>query len=604
MAQLAPSKPPPSRKTPPRNFCPQATLVTLAADKATAQSRAAELAAKLAQATSENRTRAHASHKAVAAANDCLSSAETRASAAEARVEAVVRHLTVSERRRREAERRAGAAPAAGAETEVGRTCAIEAGARCGERTNAGGQQARVDGALGAGFFGSGRAAANAPVGVPSRNDVWPRARKVEGERLGYRSRPSDPLEKNALDESRSTRGGASCVGDRTLSRRNEARERSRRAPFVDASRERHQQRSGTAATQEEENAGQGPTDVIEAHMSEGKGTRGSHSEVRAGWRRVVNAEQEAAVLRTEADRAKEEAANTAAEAEMEKERAVRESERMGRELRDTQGEMCALRRALRGIGGTVQEEKSSAGAILGKAPAPSPNDENDDVESAGPEKESSKEAPGNGIISATETDRQDTMHKICGEPQEIPGRLISTVEERACTNVSCLAARGPNTSAWAPDPEPVDGNQTVVADAAPCCRTNDAAPGQPAKASGVRDAKGDGDGDGERPLQHHDPLRTESPPAETPPGADSMDTGNPNQDLGEARATSPATMLCRRVPERKIGELEEIIWESERQYAMFRERGERRLEALKLAFDQEEEEAGAKVRATATNRR
>lgn len=68
-------------------------------------------------------------------------------------------------------------------------------------------------------------------------------------------------------------------------------------------------------------------------------------------------------------------------------------------------------------------------------------------------------------------------------------------------------------------------------------------------------------------------------------------------RDLAESRAAADAATESRRTAEGRVGELEEVIAESERQHALFRERGEARLEILKLAFAQEQEEGGAHVR-------
>lgn len=69
------------------------------------------------------------------------------------------------------------------------------------------------------------------------------------------------------------------------------------------------------------------------------------------------------------------------------------------------------------------------------------------------------------------------------------------------------------------------------------------------------------------------------------------------SRDLAEARETAVTATECRRVAEARVVELKGIIAESERQHALFRTRGEARLEVLKKAFAQEQEEEGAQVR-------
>lgn len=104
--------------------------------------------------------------------------------------------------------------------------------------------------------------------------------------------------------------------------------------------------------------------------------------------------------------------------------------------------------------------------------------------------------------------------------------------------------------------------------------------------------------GEGGQELQQHAQLGpTERRSAEPSPQTAEDEMCNLGQDLAEARATAVTATECRRVAEARVVELEEVIAESERQHALFRARGESRLEALKMAFAQEQEEEGAQVR-------
>lgn len=85
-------------------------LGSLASEKRTAQAHAADLEARLAQATEDRLKRAKRSRESRAVAAQRLSAAESRASIAEARVREAAQRLIVSERRVRNAERLAEAA--------------------------------------------------------------------------------------------------------------------------------------------------------------------------------------------------------------------------------------------------------------------------------------------------------------------------------------------------------------------------------------------------------------------------------------------------------------------------------------------------------------
>lgn len=72
---------------------------------------------------------------------------------------------------------------------------------------------------------------------------------------------------------------------------------------------------------------------------------------------------------------------------------------------------------------------------------------------------------------------------------------------------------------------------------------------------------------------------------------------GKLGRDLAEMRVAADEATESRRRAEGRVVELEEIIAESERRHEVFRERGEARLETLKRAFAQEQDEGGTHVR-------
>lgn len=90
-------------------------------------------------------------------------------------------------------------------------------------------------------------------------------------------------------------------------------------------------------------------------------------------------------------------------------------------------------------------------------------------------------------------------------------------------------------------------------------------------------------------------------PPEELSPRTARAEIYRLGRDLAGTRAAADEAAESRRLAEGRVGELEEVIVESERQHALFRERGEARLETLKLAFAQEQEEGGADVRRWST---
>ncbi|CAN0055769.1 unnamed protein product [Ectocarpus sp. 12 AP-2014] len=83
---------------------------------------------------------------------------------------------------------------------------------------------------------------------------------------------------------------------------------------------------------------------------------------------------------------------------------------------------------------------------------------------------------------------------------------------------------------------------------------------------------------------------------AEVPPPRARRKVRAPNRDPGKEVAAAVTATGCRRVAEDRARELEEVLSVSETQHALFRARAESRLEVLKLAFAQEQEEGGAQI--------
>lgn len=303
----------------------QARLASLAVDKATAQSRAAELRAKLARVTGEHRRRAEASRQADASAADRLSSAESRASAAEARLESVLRHLTRSERRLRETERRAAVA-GVGREKEADSNFEVEdvklKDARQQESAAAGNR----------------RRVPNASVVSTGPRSRTGRRRQSRFSEERFHGQAADSTRVTAPDGVRQTAGCVQRVGEVPSSTDARVRTARRRASVV-GEKQRQRNDEETGPLQEKMNAfNNAPTGVLGVASSDDENTT-THSlrEVEAARIRVADAEREAAALRADADRAKVEAARAAAEAEIGKERAEMECERLGRELRATE---------------------------------------------------------------------------------------------------------------------------------------------------------------------------------------------------------------------------------------------------------------------------
>lgn len=101
-------------------------------------------------------------------------------------------------------------------------------------------------------------------------------------------------------------------------------------------------------------------------------------------------------------------------------------------------------------------------------------------------------------------------------------------------------------------------------------------------------------------------PRYTEPPlplPEELSPRTARAEISKLSRYLAETRAVAGEATESRRRAEERVAELEEVIAESARQHELFRERGEARLEMLKRAFVQEQEEGGAHVRRPPTGR-
>lgn len=126
-------------------------------------------------------------------------------------------------------------------------------------------------------------------------------------------------------------------------------------------------------------------------------------------------------------------------------------------------------------------------------------------------------------------------------------------------------------------------------------CGTREAAPGSPpgdalaAEASQVPPS--------EQMVQQMPQRHPKLLPEKLSPRTGRAEVCRLGRDLEQARATADEATESRREAEGRVAELEEVIAQSERQHALFRERGEARLETLKLAFAQEQEEGGAHVR-------
>lgn len=296
----------------------QATIASLAAERAAAQSRAAKLEASLARVSSDHRRRAEKSRQANAIAADRLSTAESRAQAAEARVETVVRHLTFSERRLREAERRA-AAESAKRKAKESDDAASSAEAAASAR----GGGVRTDDAAGS------------RQKKPARRSVEDAAfARHKEEAAGYSNRYVHGNEGESYDSEgrRHRRTSRTSVDE-------EKNTTSHASNFADGERQQH---GDTVPLQENRDpAGSLTVAFGFPTSSDNEDTAGILREVEAARQQVAVAEREAVAFRVDANRVKVEAAKMAAEAEIGKERAMMESERLARELKATGLEVC-----------------------------------------------------------------------------------------------------------------------------------------------------------------------------------------------------------------------------------------------------------------------
>lgn len=282
---------------------PQATIASLAEDKAAAQTHAAELEAKLARVAGDHRRRAEKSRQAKAVAADRLSVAESRARAAEARVETVVRYLTLSERRLREAEGRVAASVRRKAKEREG---PVEAASAERSRTNDAKSQELARGVVGGvtseGQRGAGFSVAQRHAGETQLSPSP--SGGVHDHSQGWTSR-------GEVDGGRGTNHASGFVDER-------------------------QQHSDAAGLQENRDPAGRPTVASGFAASDNEDTANILREVKAARRQVAVAEQQAVALRVNANRVKAEAAKTAAEADIGKERAMMESERLVRQLKAT----------------------------------------------------------------------------------------------------------------------------------------------------------------------------------------------------------------------------------------------------------------------------
>lgn len=219
----------------------------------------------------------------------------------------MVRHLTVSERRLREAEQRRVAAESARSKSRE-HDAAVEAAASArGARMDHAGRQTS----------GRGPVRDAAVVGHETANE------NAE-ERFGIQL--LSPLPSS----------GTVSYGYGRTSRRVVDGEQSR--DHVSGFAGEQQQHGDRAVLQENRNPSGSLTVGFGFPTSPDNEEESANilREVEAARRQVAVAEQQAATLRVDADRVKGEAAKTAAEAEIGKERAMMESERLAREIKET----------------------------------------------------------------------------------------------------------------------------------------------------------------------------------------------------------------------------------------------------------------------------
>lgn len=299
-------------------------IASLAADKAAAQSCAAELETRIARDHSDHRRRAERSRRANAVAADRLSVAESRARAAEARVETLVRRLTLGESRLREVKRRA--ADSARGEAKESKAAAEAPSAKGGEINDVGHQNTAGGGLLRdvpyAGHEATGRSAAQRGQSCFTR-----RPSEMEQERHGIQLSPSPS-------------GSAKYHHkDRPLGGVVNGKHSTRRAVGIGGETQHHGDTTAVALQENRDPAG-GLTAAFGFETLDNEVTGSILLELEASRQQVAVAEQQAAASRLDANRVKAEAEKTATDAEAGKERAMVESEWLARELKATGNEV------------------------------------------------------------------------------------------------------------------------------------------------------------------------------------------------------------------------------------------------------------------------
>eukprot|EP00903_Cladosiphon_okamuranus_P011234 g10598.t1 len=568
----------------------QATIASLASDKAAAQSHAVELEARLARVAADHRRRSEKSRRENAVAADRLSAAEARARAAEARVETVVRHLTFSERRLREAERRVA-----------------ESGRRKVE-----GQNRDCD-------------ADDAVENTASHGGV-----RMDGEAKGYEK----PGRGSARDAALVRHKAAGCSGSRRTDGNEEDSCGTQEQPPPSGGTEDHSQsrkRVSGAATGERQWHGDTDTTALQENRdpagspavafgrvasSGNEDTTSILREVEVARWQVAVAEQQAATFRVDANRVKAEAAKASAEADIGKERAMMESERLARELKATEIEVNALKCALNSarkehaemprmhqgprtdfqppeLSGNQETammggENNGAGKDDTPATATASRDPPPPGGQQPPRHVHLQETP---LASITTRVREHDNTGVPGE-RSTSNSIRSVKGTKQIVGVSALAA----TNADQPD-----DTHVLLPDTHGTCgaRGEEAAALMPPPGDDVRNAEPNPRPQSEQiveELPQHPELVLRQSEALSPRTAQAKKIRKLGRDLAETRATADAATVSRRRAEGKVAELEEVIAESERQHELLRERGEARLETLKRAFAQEQEEGGAHI--------
>lgn len=305
----------------------QAAVASLATDKATVQSHAAELEARLAREVGEHRRRAERSRHVRTVSAERLSAAESRASVAEARVEAVVRHLTLSERRLREAEHRAALAVAervAGREVERGQ--AVVAGGA--------GQPTAADDVGGDHAIG-GQDAAESSMAQHAATRLHHRSSESEEERYLTRVLPPPPgsVDKNAPDLARPITRDGHHVEDRVLRGINNSARNTNTSHRVDLADASQQEQGNTTPPRKILNTA-GRSGKLGMASADNENAVSSPRDADAAPWKVDRSEQENVVLIKDANRAKFETQETPDAVEIGKGSAAAGSERLEQELR------------------------------------------------------------------------------------------------------------------------------------------------------------------------------------------------------------------------------------------------------------------------------